>query len=95
MAEMAMLATAVMAAVDAGLSGALLALYARSFTQLRAPFTIGLVVFAALFLLQNLLALYAYATMMDYVPAALAPYMLGIMVVEGIALGAMLYSALQ
>lgn len=88
-----MMATVAVAGIDAALSVALMAVYAKSYSKVRAPFTLGLIVFAALFLAQNLLALYAYASMMEVFPASVGPYMLGIMVTEGAALGGMLYAA--
>ena len=93
MAAIAMMATVLVAGVDAALSAGLLAIYARSFTKVRAPFTIGLIMFSLFFLAQNLLAVYAYFTMMEIFPSALAPYMLGIMAFEGLALGVMLFSS--
>lgn len=95
MAEMVMLAAVAVAGVDAILAGILLVLYARSFRKVRAPFTVGLLMFAGLLLVQNLLAVYAYFTMMESFPAAMAPYTLGINLFEGLALAVMLYSAWQ
>ena len=93
MAEAMMMATVAVAGIDAALSVGLMAVYVRSYGRVRAPFTLGLLAFAGLFLAQNLLALYAYGSMMEVFPAAVAPYMLGIMVCEGAALAGMLYSA--
>lgn len=93
MAEPLMLATVGAAGVDAALSAGLLAVYVRSYLSVKAPFTLGLVLFAAAFIAQNALALYAFLTMMEIFPGALGPYMLGIMGVEGVALAFMLVSA--
>jgi len=93
MAEAMMMATVAVAGLDSALSVGLMAVYARSYSRVRAPFTLGLLVFGSLFLAQNILAVYAYASMMELFPAAVAPYMLGIMVTEGAALAGMLYSA--
>ncbi len=93
MSEFMMYATVGVALVDAGLSAGLLALYAKSYRTVKAPFTLGLLLFAALFLVQNLLAAYSYLTMMGLYPDAVQPYMLGVMALEALALGLMLYSA--
>ena len=90
-----MVATAGVAGVDAALAAVLLALYLKGFMKVRAPFTLGLLMFAVFLLAQNLLAVYAYTSMMEIFPAVLAPYMLGIMVFEGLALAVMAYSASQ
>lgn len=90
-----MLGCVVAAIIDAILSGGLLAIYGRNFSRIRAPFTVGLLVFAAVFLIQNLLAVYAFFTMMELFPPAIAPYMLGVMTFEAVGLGAALYGALQ
>lgn len=93
MAEMAMLATAALAAVNAALALGLLAVYLKSFTKTRAPFTVGLILFALFFLAHNVLSVYAYISMMELVPSALAPYMLVIMAFEAVGLGVMLVSS--
>ena len=93
MAEAMILAAMGAAGLDSILAAGLLTVYAKSFMKVRAPFTIGLMTFAAFFLAQNLLALYAYITMMAFFPVMLAPYMLGIMLFEALGLGVMLYSA--
>ena len=93
MAEPVVLVTLGVAVVNALLSGGLLALYGKSYSKVRAPFTVGLMIFASCFLAQSLLAVYAYLTMMDFFPAWLAPYMLGVMVAQAAGLGVMVYSA--
>ena len=95
MSEAMMYATVGVALVDAALSAGLLALYARSYRQVKAPFTMGLVMFAALFLVQNALAVYSYLAMMTFFPDPVQPYMLGVMALEALALGVMLRSANQ
>lgn len=53
----------VLSVVSLGFLGALVYVYARNLRHLRSPFTLGLVVFGALFVLQNLLAIYFYLAM--------------------------------
>jgi hypothetical protein len=93
MTDAMMLVTLAFAAVDAALSAGLLLVYARSYRRVRAPFTLGLMLFALFFLLQNLLAVYAYFTMMGFVDEHLQPYMAAIMGLEAAALGLMLYAS--
>lgn len=44
----------------------LLYVYYKNLKKIKSKFTIGLFIFALLFLLQNLVSLYFYLTMMDY-----------------------------
>ena len=44
----------------------LLYVYHKNLKNIKSKFTIGLFIFALLFLLQNLVSLYFYLTMMDY-----------------------------
>lgn len=90
-----MWATVGLAAVDAALAGGLLVVFGRSYAKVRAPFTLGLVMFASFFVAQNLLALYAYLTMMHFFPEELHGYMVAIMAFEGLALSVMLYASNQ
>ncbi len=71
----------------------LLAVYARVYARTRAPFTAGLLLFAAAFLGQNALVAYSYGTMMPLFSEALVPYLLGIGVLEAVGLAAVLWTA--
>jgi hypothetical protein len=95
MAEPVVLLTLALALIDAALSAGLLAVYAQSFRKVRAPFTIGLMIFAACFVAQNLLIVYGYFSMMEFILAAswYVPYILGIMAIQAVGLGVMLYSS--
>ena len=45
-------------------------IYYKNLKKIKSSFTIGLLIFAVLFLVQNLVSVYYYVTMMDYyVPA--------------------------
>jgi hypothetical protein len=92
MSETMMYATVAVALLDAALSGTLLVLYARSYREVKAPFTLGLVLFAAVFVAQNLLAAYSYLVLMVFFPEAVQPFMLAIMILEAVALGMMVYA---
>jgi hypothetical protein len=50
-------------------------------------------IFAAAFLLHNLLLIYAYATMMPLVAYEMMPYLFGIALLEAGGLGAMVWTA--
>lgn len=54
------------AALNLVLVGLLLFVYASSYRKLRTGFTLGLLVFAGFFLVQNLITLFSYVTMMSY-----------------------------
>ena len=58
--------TAVLTGISALLLGALIHVYIKNLRKIKSKFTIGLFVFALLFLVQNLISLYYYATMMEY-----------------------------
>jgi hypothetical protein len=51
--------------------GALLFVYGTSYQKMRTGFTLGLLVFAALFLLHNAITLYSFITMMPIYAAGL------------------------
>ncbi len=75
------------------LAAALGFLYARTYARTKAPFTLGLVLFAVAFLAQNVLVAYAYGTMMPLFDAQLVPYLLAIACLEAAGLAAVLWTA--
>ena len=58
--------TTILAIVSVTALGMLLHIYIKNLRKIRSKFTIGLLVFALLFLLQNLVSIYYYLTMMKY-----------------------------
>ena len=70
-------------------------IYLSSFRKVRAQFTLGLVFFAALFLVQNLIALYSFLTMFMYYAAGVEGIVLAITVVQTAALSIMLWTGLR
>ncbi len=66
MDSMLMKAITALAVVSTLLLLGLLYVYYRNLKAAKSKFTIGLFVFAALFLAQNMVSLYFYLTMMDY-----------------------------
>ena len=63
---MLMTLTTVLAALSALILAALLHIYIKNLRKIKSGFTAGLAIFAGLFLLQNIVSLYFYLTMMDY-----------------------------
>jgi len=53
------------AGITAGLLVMLLSVYGKNVKEVRSKFTVGLLAFAALFLAQNLLGMWAYLAMND------------------------------
>ncbi len=70
-------------------------IYMSSFRKVRAQFTLGLVFFAALFLVQNLIALYSFVTMFMYYAVGVTGIVLAITVVQTAALSIMLWTGLR
>jgi hypothetical protein len=60
----------------------LLAVYANIYRKIRATFTIGLMVFAGMLLLHNVIAIYGYFTMAPLYSSDLLPYFVGIHIAE-------------
>ncbi|MBS3142225.1 hypothetical protein J4464_02440 [Candidatus Woesearchaeota archaeon] len=58
--------TTVVTAVNVLLIIALLNVYVRNMMKIRSGFTMGLFVFALLFLIENIVSLYFFVTMMPY-----------------------------
>lgn len=60
----------------------LLAVYANIYRKVRATFTIGLMVFAGMLLLHNIIAIYGYFAMAPLYSDDLLPYFVGIHIAE-------------
>ena len=70
-------------------------IYGNSFWKVRAQFTAGLLFFAALFLVQNLMSLYSFLTMfMDYA-SGISLMVLAITVVQTAGLAIFLWTGLR
>ena len=66
MESLIMNVTTIITAVSTIFLLGLLYVYYKNLRQVKSKFTIGLFIFAVLFLIQNLVSLYYYLTMMDY-----------------------------
>lgn len=93
MADMFMMGSVVVGVINATLAAALLVVYGTVYGKARSAFTLALLTFAAAFLLQNLLVIYSYVTMMPLMPPTLSPYLFGIAAFEASGLGAMVWTA--
>jgi hypothetical protein len=70
-------------------------IYLSSFRKVRAQFTLGLVFFAALFLVQNLIALYSFITMFMYYASGVTGIVMAITIVQSAGLSIMLWTGLR
>lgn len=68
----------------------LLAMYAKIYRRTRATFTIGLIVFAGMLMLHNIIAIYGYFAMAPLYSDDLLPYFAGIHIAELVGLIALL-----
>jgi hypothetical protein len=68
----------------------LLAMYANIYRKTGATFTIGLIVFASMLMLHNIIAIYGYFAMAPLYSDDLLPYFAGIHIAELIGLIALL-----
>lgn len=73
----------------------LLWIYAGSFRRIQAEFTAGLLFFAALFLVQNLISLYSFLTMFMYYAPGVTWIVLTITVVQTAGLAIILWTGLR
>lgn len=77
--------------LNAILSISLLYVYIRNYFKLRMPFTLGLIIFASIFLLQNLVAIYFQLAMIMYYTSEVANIALILNLLESIGLISLFY----
>ena len=82
MASLLMDASMYTAIIDAALLFALTLVYARIYRDTKAQFSLGLMVFAVILLVQNLLAAYSFATMSGFIGDPFLPYLLVINIAQ-------------
>jgi hypothetical protein len=75
-------ANAIVASANIAVLIGLLVLYARVYRSSKASFTVGLILFASLLMLHNVIAVYGYFIMEPLYAPALVPYFLAIHVAE-------------
>lgn len=89
--EMELQLTFIFEAISSVLLVALLYVYYRNYKAMKAKFTLGLLVFAALLLLQNTVGMYYRFTMMGYYNPEAAAGVALIRGIEVLALAVLLY----
>lgn len=62
--------------------GALIGVFAKMYSRTKAQLPLGMIFFAGLLFLHNVIGVYAYFTMMELYAAALLPYLLAVHVAE-------------
>jgi hypothetical protein len=82
------------AAVNVALLAALLAVWARTYREVRAPLTLGSIVFAALLLAENAVALWFYLTA-PAMPTLAVRTMMVLQLLETAAVAVLLYVTWQ
>ena len=74
--------SAAIALVNVALLIALLTIYARIYKSTRALITVGLMFFAGMLILHNIIAVYAYFAMEPLYAVALLPYFVAVHITE-------------
>lgn len=83
-------ASAVVSVANIAILTGLLILYGRMYSNSKAQFTLGLIFFASLLLVQNVIGIYSYVTMTSFFAEAILPYLLAINIAELAGLGGLL-----
>lgn len=73
----------------------LIAVYGNSFRKIQATFTAGLLFFAGVFLLQNMLAFYSYVAMFMYYASGVEMLVMAITVAQTAGLAVLLWMSLR
>ncbi len=82
--------TAIVSLANIAVLTALLIVYAKIYKASKAVFTLGLMFFSMMMMLQNIIAVYAYFAMAPLYPPELYPYFLGIHITELVGLAVLL-----
>ncbi len=85
-----MKATTILAAISTLLLLALLYVYTKNLRKIKSKFTIGLFIFALLFLIQNLVSLFYFITMMDYYSAEVEAHVFILTLLQAIGFAVLL-----
>ncbi len=88
--EALMQLTAIVSLVNIAVLSALLIIYTKIYKTSKAVFTLGLMFFSIMMMIQNIIAAYAYFTMSPLYAPELYPYFLGIHVTELIGISVLL-----
>jgi hypothetical protein len=90
-----MQAAALFSSINIILLVVLIGIYANNYRKIRAQFTVGLIFFAALFLVQNLIALYSFVSMFMYFAPGVTGLVLATSVVQTGGLVVLLWTGLR
>jgi hypothetical protein len=82
--------TALVGLANMAILTALLIVYIKIYKTSKAVFTLGLMFFSIMMMLQNIIAVYAYFTMAQLYAPSLYPYLLGIQLTELIGISVLL-----
>jgi hypothetical protein len=82
--------SAIISLVNVGMLVALLIMYVKIYRSSKAIFTFGLMFFASMLIVHNLVAVYAYFAMAPLYNESLLPYFVAIHVAELIGIAALL-----
>lgn len=74
--------SAIVSAANVAILIGLIILYGKTYSSSKAPFTLGLIFFASLLLVQNAIGIYSYVTMAPFFSDAILPYLLAINIAE-------------
>ena len=75
--------------------GILIGVFAKMYSKTKAQLPLGMIFFAGLLFLHNVIGVYAYFSMMDLYAAALLPYLLAVHVAELVGILILLRITLQ
>jgi len=84
-------AARIAAAVNILLLGGIIAIWVRTYREVRAPMTLGSIVFAAFLLAENAVALYFYFNAPAGMPALAVEVMAVLQILEAIGIAALSY----
>lgn len=84
-------AAALFALINVVLLIGLLVTYGNSYRKVRSEFTVGLIFFAAFFLIQNLLSLYSYLAMFMFYASGVSALVLAITVAQTAGLAVLVW----
>jgi len=88
---MLMSATTILTGASVLLLVGLLVIYLRNVRHVRSKLVVGLILFVVLLLIQNVVSLYYYVTMMPYYVVAVEPHMFIFSMLQTIAFSVMLW----
>jgi hypothetical protein len=88
--EMLQIAT-IVSAVNVVLLAGLLYIYLSNYMKLKSGFAAGLIVFASMFMVQNLTAIYCQLMMIEYYSPEMTGISFALNSLEAVGLGALMY----